>query len=438
MEARRAALEGEVAEFRRLAAADGDHLYPGLAIALADLSSVLRDLDRRDEALQAAHEASDLFRVLADHDHRFLRHHAMSLNNLSARLQDAGKTAQALEASRAAVDAAAGLPRDEDGTPFILAAARLNMAAQLFILGGVREGTAVLCEIGRTIRRMIEAGQRNPAGGQLDILRQLAEQALDRRDWPLHVGLRRALMLALPGEAAPGLARALDEAATAVADSDRECALAWAEDAATEFARLAGDEPARFSAAAAAAAERWLRLACGDPEVAERAARALASVAAPASEHRATALTVLAMAVEGQARLDEALATVDDAVAAWRSLPGEWRRLASCLNLRAGLLVRAGGRDDEALGAVDEAVVLWRAAEAIDAGTDATVFADTLRQQAALLIRCGRWEAAMAAAEEGTRLLLSAIIHAGVGSSTILDDFERLRRECQNALRPPQ
>lgn len=437
MDDRLAELQAEIAGFRRFAVENPDHLHPGLAFALADLSTVLRDLERPGEALEAAREAATLFRILDDHDPQFRHPRAVALNNFSARLQDMGMTAAALEASREAVDVAAALDGgDDDG--LILAAARLNMATQLFILGAAQEGAAVLCEVGRAVRRAIEAGDDEGAGTQLQFLQHLADQAHGRAAWAEHVAYRRALSMALPGDPPAGravLAYALDEAAANTALDDPAAAATWAEQAVAEFRRLSGDDPARHSAALVQAADRWLRLVHGgdDATTTERAARALASAAAPGSEHSASALTVLAMALDGQARLDEALAASDEALAVWRARPGQRRRLASCLNLRTGLLTRLG-RLEEGLDTAAEAVAAWRAAETIDPETDAVIFADTLRLQAGLLVRSHRWAAALAVVEEGTRLILSAIIQAGVGSSSALDEFERLRGECQRAL----
>ncbi|MEW5728583.1 MAG: tetratricopeptide repeat protein [Pseudomonadota bacterium] len=434
MEARLAELEAEIAGLRRQAAADPDHLYPALAYALAELSEYLREEGRAGEALAAAREAENLFRHLVDHDDDYRQPFAAALNNLAGALHDTGLAAEAVEFAREAVDVAASLPGDGDAV--LLNLARLTLAGQLFSLGAGREGAAVLCEAGRAVRRLVEADRREEAGLPLHLLQVLADHARETRAWEEHVAYRRALALALPGDPPAGravLAYALEEAAAACAEDDPAAALAWAEQAVTEFARLAAEDPARYAAPRLQAAERWLHLAHADddPDARERAARALAS--AGDGDRRGRALTMLAVALEEQARFDEALAVCDEAVEVWRALPDEGRRLASCLNLRIGLLSRLG-RAEEALDAAAEAVALWRAAETVDPESDAAIYADTLRAQAALLAGIGRWEAALAVIEEGTRLVLSSIIEAGVGSSALLGEFERLRGECLSAL----
>ncbi len=435
MNGRLAELEAEIAELRRRSDADPDHLYPGLAYALAELSGLLRDGGRPAAALDAISEAEGLFRVLADHDDDYRQPFASALNTLANLLQDAGRAAEALEVAREAVDVAAALPTDH-ADDLLLAVARMTLATQLFILGADREATAVLCEVGRATRRLIEGGQGDAAGTVFGMMQAMADDARSREGWGDHVAYRRALALALPGDPPSGravLAYALDEATIAMAESDPAAALAWAEEAAAEFSRLAAEDPIRYAAAHTQAAERWLRLALGaeDPDTRERAARALA--AAGDGERRGRALTVLAAALEDQARFDEALAVCDQALSLWRSLPDEGRRLASCLNLRIGLLSRLG-EVEAALDAAAEAIALWRATESVDPATDASIFADTLRAQAALLVRIGRWDAALAVIDEGVRLVLSAIIEAGVGSSALLGEFERLRGECLKAL----
>ena len=77
-------------------------LYAGW---LNNLGNRLSDLGRREDALAAAHEATDLYRRLAaERPDAFRPDLAMSLNNLGNGLSDLGRREDALAAAHEAVD----------------------------------------------------------------------------------------------------------------------------------------------------------------------------------------------------------------------------------------------------------------------------------------------------------------------------------------------
>lgn len=398
MDGKLTALEAEVAEFRRLAEANPRTLYPGLAFTLSDLSSLYHDLDRRDDSLAAASEAADVFSLASRHDPEFRAPLAMALNNLCARQQDCGDPAAALATARRAADAAADLPADEPTAPTIMAAARFNMATQLFLLGEDDQGEAVLTDMARTIRQLLDSGRHETAALQINILQDFANRAREHGNWAEHVALRRALSLALPGDPPAGraaLAYALDQAAAEAVATDPARASTWAGQATALFERLAEQDPIKYA----------LGLA--------------------------QARTLRAMSQEDCGDCD-ADAAWGEAVAAWRALPDCERRLATALGGEAGALER-NGRVVEAIDRLTEASALWRARPAMDAATDGALFADVLRRLSRLLLTAGRHVEALAVANEGLDLVLSSVMQAGLGSRETLEDLEALRRECLEA-----
>ena len=89
---------------RQLAAARPDAFLPDLAMSLNNLATFLSELGRREEALDAAQEAMGIYRQLAAaRPDAFLTDLAMSLNNLANRLSELGRREEALDAAQEAV-----------------------------------------------------------------------------------------------------------------------------------------------------------------------------------------------------------------------------------------------------------------------------------------------------------------------------------------------
>jgi tetratricopeptide (TPR) repeat protein len=99
---------------------------------LNNLGRALSDLGRREEALEAAKEASDTYRQLAQKNpDAFLPDLAMSFNNLGAILSDLGRREEALEAAKEAVTIRRQLAK-KNPDAFLP-----NLATSLGALGGV-------------------------------------------------------------------------------------------------------------------------------------------------------------------------------------------------------------------------------------------------------------------------------------------------------------
>ncbi|MFN8546503.1 MAG: tetratricopeptide repeat protein [Candidatus Eisenbacteria bacterium] len=91
--------------YRRLATQRPDAFLPYLATSLNNLGNVLSELGRREDALEATKEATELDRRLAtQRPDAFLPELAMSLNNLGNRLSELGRREDALEATKEATE----------------------------------------------------------------------------------------------------------------------------------------------------------------------------------------------------------------------------------------------------------------------------------------------------------------------------------------------
>ena len=91
--------------YRRLASARPDAFLPDLAGSLNNLGAMLSELGRREEALQAANEATEIYKRLASaRPDAFLPYLAGSLNNLGAMLSELGRREEALQAANEATE----------------------------------------------------------------------------------------------------------------------------------------------------------------------------------------------------------------------------------------------------------------------------------------------------------------------------------------------
>jgi tetratricopeptide (TPR) repeat protein len=91
--------------YRRLAAQHPDAFLPDLAMSLANLGNRLSEMGRRAEALQATREAVEIFRRLAQtYPQAFLSFLADSLHNLGADLFSLRQREEAVQALREAVE----------------------------------------------------------------------------------------------------------------------------------------------------------------------------------------------------------------------------------------------------------------------------------------------------------------------------------------------
>ncbi|MEA2599153.1 MAG: hypothetical protein QOF89_145 [Acidobacteriota bacterium] len=154
---------GEAVEIRRqLALQRPDAFRPDLATSLNNLGLMLSDLGRREEALQATQEAVEIYRQLAlQRPDAFRPVLATSLNNLGNMLSDLGRREEALQATQEAVEIRRQLAQQRPD------AFRPNLAISLNNLG------TMLSELGRR-EEALQATQE-----AVEIYRQLALQRPD-------------------------------------------------------------------------------------------------------------------------------------------------------------------------------------------------------------------------------------------------------------------
>ena len=146
--------------FRELAAARPGVFRPDLAMSLNNLAGRLGDLGKHDGALEAAQEAADLYRELAAaRPDAFRPELATSLNNLAGHLSELGKREEGLEAAQEAADLyrelAAARP---DAFRPDLAMSLSNLASHLSELGKHEEALEAAQEA-VTIRRELAAAR---------------------------------------------------------------------------------------------------------------------------------------------------------------------------------------------------------------------------------------------------------------------------------------
>jgi len=204
--------------YRDLAAAQPDAFRPNLAMSLSNLANRLSNLGHREEALAAAQKAVDIRRDLAAaRPDAFRPDLAMSLSNLANRLSDLGRREEALRAAQEAVeirrDLAAARP---DAFRPDLAMSLNNVATFLSDLGRREEALTAAQEAVEIYRDLAAA---RPDAFRPDLamsLNNLANSlsALGRREEALTaaqeaVDIYRDLAAARPDAFRPNLAMSL-------------------------------------------------------------------------------------------------------------------------------------------------------------------------------------------------------------------------------------
>ena len=145
--------------YRRLAAARPDAFLPDLAMSLNNLGGRLSELGRREDALAAAQEATDIYRRLAAaRPDAFLPDLAASLNNLGNRLSELGRREDALAAAQEAVEIRRRLAaaRPDAFLP-VLAGSLNNLGNRLSELGRREDALAAAQEATDIYRRLAAA-----------------------------------------------------------------------------------------------------------------------------------------------------------------------------------------------------------------------------------------------------------------------------------------
>ena len=201
---RKAALEAarEAVElYRGLAEATPAAYTPNLAMSLSNLANRLSAVGERNEALEAAREAVELYRVLADDSPAAYNPNlAMSLNNLANRFSAVGEQDEALVAAREAVELYRG-PAETSPAAYTprLAGSLNNLADILSADGRSEEAQAVFVE-GidrfspgvRACRLVARATWRDDGGEAGDVV--AAAREADSTDDPVFLGPVRRMI----------------------------------------------------------------------------------------------------------------------------------------------------------------------------------------------------------------------------------------------------
>ena len=145
--------------YRGLAEATPAAYTPNLAASLNNLANILSEVGKQDEALEAAREAVRLRRALAEATPQaYTPNLAMSLTNLAAFLSEVGERNEALEAAREAVELYRGLA---EATPAAytpnLAMSLNNLANRLSAVGERNEALEAAREAVELYRGLAEA-----------------------------------------------------------------------------------------------------------------------------------------------------------------------------------------------------------------------------------------------------------------------------------------
>ncbi|WP_459864135.1 tetratricopeptide repeat protein [Endothiovibrio diazotrophicus] len=326
----------EAAEIRRqLAEARPDAFRPNLAMSLNNLANCLSDLGRREEALDAAREAVEIRRQLAAaRPDAFRPDLAGSLNNLANSLSDLGRREEALDAAREAADLYRQLAETQpDAFRPDLAMSLNNLATFLSNLGRREEAFDAAREAVE-IRRQLAAARPDAFRPNLAMsLNNLAtflsrlgqqEKALDAAREA--ADLYRQLAAARPDAFRPDLAMSLNNLASSLSDlGRREEALDAAREAADLYRQLAEARPDAFR-----------------PDL-------------------ATSLNNLATFLSGPGRREEALDTAREAVEIRRQLaaarPDAFTAdLCQSLGVLGSAIAADGGGHEEALAAFAEGI----------------------------------------------------------------------------------
>ncbi|WMS27303.1 tetratricopeptide repeat protein [Schaalia odontolytica] len=382
---RKAALEAarEAVElYRGLAEASPAAYAPDLAGSLNNLANCLSAVGERNEALEAAREAVELYRGLAEASPAaYAPDLAGSLNNLAACLSAVGERNEALEAAREAVRLRRALAEASPAAYApALAGSLTNLAAFLSAVGERNEALEAAREAVRLRRALAEA---SPAAYAPDLAMSLTNLAaflseVGKQDEALEaareaVRLRRALAEASPQAYAPDLAMSLNNLAAFLSEVGKQDeALEAAREAVELYRGLAEATPAAYA-----------------PDL-------------------AMSLTNLANLLSAVGERNEALEAAREAVRLRRALaeasPQAYTPdLAMSLTNLANLLSEVG-KQDEALEAAREAVRLRRALAEASPQAYTPDLAMSLNNLANILSAVGERNEALEAAREAVRL----------------------------------
>jgi hypothetical protein len=242
--------------YRKLAEENNKAFLPDFATSLSKLGNALSDLGRREDALAAAQEAADIRRELSEKNPQaFLPNLATSLSNLGCVLSDLGWREEALEVAREAADIRRTLA-EKNPQAFLpdLAMSLNNLGLRLSGLGWREEALEVAREAA-DIRRTL--AEKNPQAFLPDLAMSLNNLGLRLsnlgwREEALEVAreaadIYRTLAEKNPQAFLPNLATSLNNLGNRLSALERcEDALAAAEEAADIYRTLAQSNPQAF------------------------------------------------------------------------------------------------------------------------------------------------------------------------------------------------
>ncbi|MFJ4585452.1 tetratricopeptide repeat protein [Streptomyces echinatus] len=366
------ATEGAITAWRQLARASPPDHGPALATSLINLSSELALAGRRSEALTTAEEAETVWRRLSEtHSAAFWDNAAFApglanaRSNLSSRLSEVGRRAEALVAQEQAVALYRPLAEGNPATYETdkLAAALSNLGARLWEVGRREDALRATEEAVDVYRRLAAS---NSAAHEPDLAQALSNLGVDL--WEMGrwedalrateeaVDVYRRLAEGNPTAHEPSLAAALTNLAVYVWEvGRREDAVSISEDAVVLSRRLAERNPAAHEPNLAAALTNlgMHLIEVGQDQKALSAAESAVAVyrrlvvASPAAHepNLGAALTNLGIWLLATGRQEEALSPTADAVAIYERL-AKASRAAFEPNLARALWAFAQARVD--------------------------------------------------------------------------------------------
>ena len=243
--------------YRTLAKHNPAAYNPELAMSLNNLANSQAENGQRYEALQTAQEATNLFRTLAKHNPgAYNPSLAMSLNNLALRLAEDGQRDKALEAAQEATDRYHDLAREDREVYDPNYATSLNNLAKYLAEDGQRDEALTTARKAVSIRRRL--ADQNPAiyapylAMSLNNLAIYLSQVGQRSEslttiWE-SISLYRRLADQSPATYIPELAKSLNNLALRLAeDGQHDEALKTVQEAVDIYQGLVRSEPHTFS-----------------------------------------------------------------------------------------------------------------------------------------------------------------------------------------------
>jgi hypothetical protein len=327
--------------YRTLAEKNPQAFLPGLAMSLNNLGGILSNLGRLQDALEVAREAADIRRKLAETNPQvFLPGLAGSLNNLGLGLSDLGRREEALDAAREAADICRTLA-EKNPQAFLpdLAKSLNNLGKMLSNLGRLQEALEVAREAADIYRTLAEKNPQaflpdlamslNNLGLGLSDLGRLQEALEAARE---AADIYRTLAEKNPQAFLPDLAMSLNNLGNRLSDLGRlQEALEVAREAADIYRTLAEKNPQAFLPNLAGSLNNLgNRLSdLGRLQEALKAAREAVDICRTLAEKNPQAfLPNLAMSLNNLGLMHSDLGRREDALAAAQEAADIYRKLA--------------------------------------------------------------------------------------------------------------